>query len=383
MERELGIKVAREEPSLPPVDFSRPPPGFPGTGKPGFATLPPHPTTPPVRLGNVLHVQPSPKVPLTTGLPAKIPTYDSNSPKVDPGPARPPYPRSVAAEREQASKAAESVAAKLQEMQAAKEEERRKKREARMAERMAMMETNKDIKEESSDADGIKVAPTRILEALEKKEVEVKKDEDRMKKDDAEVKMEVGEIGVKVQGTPKDKKNKKKPDPDTPTIITLKPLNRNSDKKKKVKKMSPPSINESPEEEPEEFVKKSPVPLPDNSLCKSVLVKLGFAVARDQNGTANRDRKRVEFVDGVYPGQGSPDISNDNSPPSTVEKPEKGKKKRKKVTLTVISRVSANDESDGEVPPPPPGSPPRFHTSQLVQMFGRHNQQRQPTEACG
>ena len=31
-------------------------------------------------------------------------------------------------------------------------------------------------------------------------------------------------------------------------ISKLQPLNRNSDKKKKVKKMSPPSINESPEE---------------------------------------------------------------------------------------------------------------------------------------
>merc|ERR1711874_792040 len=99
------------------------------------------------------------------------------------------------------SKAAESVAAKLQEMQAAKEEERRKKREARMAERIAQMETSTETKEANSDADGGRVAPTRILEALEQREVEVKKDEDRMKKEELEIKTEIGEFGGKNQET--------------------------------------------------------------------------------------------------------------------------------------------------------------------------------------
>lgn len=317
-------------------------------------------------------------------MPAKIPTYnDSHSDKVESSNAsRPPYPgtrsEQVAQEREQASKAAESVAAKLQEMQAAKEEERRKKREARMAERMALMEPATEVtKEEKIEPKGSKVASgPRILEALEKKEVEVKMDEDIRKKEELEMKKESVDFETPV----KEKRSKKKGDPDTPTLITLKPFYRpESKKEKKTKKVSPPAptFPDSPEEEAEEFVKKEPVPLPDNSVCKPVLVKLGFSIARDQNGftAAPRDKKLVKFVDGVLPGQGSPDISTD-SPTATPAEPEKEKtttkKKWKKVRITVVTRVTGDTDSEDESPPPPPpGSPPRYHTSQLIQMYGK------------
>lgn len=420
LERELGIKVAREEPSMP--DFRVPPPGFPGVAKAGGAPFPAfgHPgapqgippgqtppryglpaapgmapalgATPPARPGATLHVpaaaaQPqaaSPKVTLSTGLPAKIPTYNDTHPdKAESKDSRPPYPgtrsEQVAQEREQASKAAESVAAKLQEMQAAKEEERRKKREARMAERMAMMEPATEVKEEKIDPKVSKVASgPSILEALEKKEVEVKMDEDIRKKEEQAMKRE----SVDFETPAKEKRSKKKGDPDTPTLITLKPFYRPESKKekKKTKRVSPPAptFPESPEEEEEEeFVKKEPVPLPDNSLCKPVLVKLGFPIARDQNGfaAAPRDKKLVKFVDGVLPGQGSPDISTD-SPSAAATEPEKEKtptkKKWKKVRVTVVTRVTGDTDSEDESPPPPPpGSPPRYHTSQLIQMYGK------------
>jgi len=435
LERELGIKVAREEPSMP--DFRVPPPGFPGPPKgaafagygpqgippgqtpprygPPSGVAPPLGATPPVRQGSGPHAQaaqqaqaPSSKVGLSTGLPAKIPTYnDSHPDKVESSTNRPPYPgtrsEQVAQEREQASKAAESVAAKLQEMQAAKEEERRKKREARMAERMAMMEPVTEVtdvtKEDKIEPKGSKVASgPRILEALEKKEVEVKMDEDSRKKEQ-EQKREIGILDqllpVLDQTPAKEKRNKKKGDPDTPTLITLKPFYRPEEKKKmkkeKMKKVSPPAptFPESPElGEEEEFVKKDPVPLPDNSVCKPVLVKLGFSIARDQNGgsAAPRNKKLVKFVDGVLPGQGSPDINTD-SPTAPTTEPEKektpAKKKWKKVTITVVTRVSGDTDSEDDTPPPPPppGSPPRYHTSQLIQMYGKPRLLTAPTKA--
>ena len=50
----------------------------------------------------------------------------------------------------------------------------------------------------------------------------------------------------------------------------------------------------------EDFVKASPVPLPDASLCKSILHRFGY-----NNTTPHK--KNLRYADGVLPGAGSPD----------------------------------------------------------------------------
>ena len=66
----------------------------------------------------------------------------------------------------------------------------------------------------------------------------------------------------------------------------------------------------------ENYVKPSPVPLPDASTCKSILHHIGF----DKNKCANNGgrQKTLRYADGVLPGSGSPDHHNsqDISSPS-------------------------------------------------------------------
>merc|ERR1719228_3117505 len=122
LEREHGIKIEHEQ--TPPMDFTRPPPGFPSHYPPALP-------------------QTQPQLVFSTGLPAMMPTYDDSAP---PTPVKgPPYPgtQKVANEKEQAIIAAQAVASKLQEMQAAIEDERKKKKEQKMAERMAQMDAAK------------------------------------------------------------------------------------------------------------------------------------------------------------------------------------------------------------------------------------------------
>ena len=74
------------------------------------------------------------------------------------------------------------------------------------------------------------------------------------------------------------------------------------------------------EESPEDFVKRSPVPLPDASTCKPILHQFGYNKA--DRGSARR--KTLRYADNVIPGEGSPDHHNAPqepiSPPSTSNK---------------------------------------------------------------
>lgn len=253
--------------------------------------------------------------PLATGLPATVPTYDNTPNLIQPQPK-------VPVEKEQAMAAAQMVTTKLLEMQAAKEAERTKKREQRMAERIALMSGGEPGREAEN-----KVATGRILEQVELQE----------------------------QATEEKSKKKKKEENGTPTLITLKPFYRPHEKKGKKKKPETP-----PQEEWNDYtdVPRSPVPLPDRSTCKSVLVELGFGVSKDK-----RTKKSVKYKDGVLPGQKSPDHSARDSPeePPIV-------KRYKKVKLTVISYP---EEDSLPPPPPPPGSPPRYSTSELIAKYGQ------------
>jgi len=255
---------------------------------------------------------------LITGLPTTIPTYDN---------MEPPAPK-IPVEKEQAMVAAQLVTTKLLEMQALKEAERAKKREQRMADRLASASlTVKPHGEQLQDLLGDqKVAAVgRILEQVEAQE--------------------------QVSEEQKNKK-KRKDDVGPTTLITLKPFYRPNEKKIRKKKVESP-----PQEDWPEYtdVPRSPVPLPDNSVCTPVLVKLGFGVSKEKSG------KSVKYTDGVVPGQGSPDHSTQQSP--------KLGKRYKKVRLLVLCDKSIEDTLPP--PPPPPGSPPRYNTSELIARYGQ------------
>lgn len=258
---------------------------------------------------------------LATGLPTTIPTYDNT-----PLPSQPLQKMPV--EKEQAMAAAQMVTTKLMEMQAAKEAERQRKREQRMAERMAQMAGEPAAPVFDNKAD-TKVATGRILEQVE------------MQEQATEEKMQ--------------SKKKKKEENGTPTLITLKPFYRPHEKKGKKKKPETP-----PQEDWNDYtdVPRSPVPLPDRSTCKSVLVELGFGVSKDK-----RTKKSVKYKDGVLPGQKSPDHSARDSPQEAPQV-----KRYKKVKLRVVSYP---EEDPLPPPPPPPGSPPRYSSSELIAKYGQ------------
>ena len=335
LEREHGIKIDHQDP-LSTLDFSRPPPSFPpgqfvSAGVP-HQQPPPQPLPPSQQQQQQQQQQPPGGAVgslFSTGLPAMIPTYDDTAPPVVKGP---PYPgtQKIVNEKEQAMLAANAVASKLQEMQAAKEDERKKKKEQKFAERIALMEAVQKPELTSSPVSVSKAASGRILEEVEKQETEMKDG---------------------------DKKRRKK-EKGSPTLITLKPFYRPSEKKTPKKKKcetseAAPAAEE--EEEPEvEFTPRSPVPLPDNSELRPVLMKPRLR--------PSQDKKAVKYADGVLPGQGSPDQSfSPPPPPAQTENKVKAsrKKKYKKVVLTVITQ-GADTDSDEDPPPPPPGSPPRY-----------------------
>ena len=127
-----------------------------------------------------------------------------------------------------------------------------------MAERMAQMDAKGEEKVQESKVAPVKVATGRIFDEVEKQEIE-------MKEKDVKI---VVKVGAKKKHS--EEKRKKKKDRDSPLLITLKPFYRPNDKKdKKKRKVEVPD----PDLTDEEFVPRSPVPLPDNSTLKPVLVK--------------------------------------------------------------------------------------------------------------
>merc|ERR1719350_382716 len=126
--------------------------------------------------------------------------------------------------------------------------------------------------------------------------------------------------------------------------------------------------------ETEEFIPRSPVPLPDVSTCKPILVQLGFSLSK-------KEKKVLRYADGVLPGQGSPDHTEDCSATGTATHsiagttaalgsfPTKRSKKRKRIRLTIIEQISPSDDDDCEIPPPPPGSPPLFTIKEFIARY--------------
>merc|ERR1719228_18816 len=105
------------------------------------------------------------------------------------------------------------------------------------------------------------------------------------------------------------KPKKKRKEKDTPLLITLKPFyrpNEKNGKKKKVVRELTPAEEAALEEN---FVPRSPVPLPDSAGLKPVLVKPYLSRVKLPGFSASVEKKTkgVKYADGVLPGQGSPD----------------------------------------------------------------------------
>lgn len=69
------------------------------------------------------------------------------------------------------------------------------------------------------------------------------------------------------------------------------------------------------EESPEDFVKRSPVPLPDASTCKPILHQYGY------NKAGGSHRKILRYADNVIPGEGSPDHHHHSTPAESTSPP--------------------------------------------------------------
>ena len=398
LEREHGIKVEPEPPMNlmghhhgAPLDFSRPPPGFPGGppgpppygppgggqgqqggnqgthGAPGggvhhhgasqessrAAAFPTH------NSGGVLKaVQPhttSTPVVTTGSLPATIPTYDDSSPVK----AAVSVGSRAQVEKEAATLAAQAVASKLQEMQLAKEEERRKRKEQKMAERLAAQLTEVAV-DDGRKEEEVRTGTGRILDMVEKQEQHKEEAEEEIEKDVTKKKDMEGKGG-----------RKKKKDANSPLLITLKPFYRPNEKNGKRKRSAKEVEVEDPEED---FVPRSPVPLPDGAGLKPVLVKPYLTRMKLPGfNSAEKKSKGVKYADGVLPGQGSPD--HGQAPPAPPQPPSTPppKKRYKKAILMVYETHEGDTESDEDEspPPPPPGSPPRYRMTQLIEMFGK------------
>jgi hypothetical protein len=163
-------------------------------------------------------------------------------------------------EKEAAMVAAQAVASKLQEMQAAKEEERRVRKEQKMAERLAAQLT--EVAAEALQVEGpVRAATGRILDMVERRET--------LQADSP------GPGGEARPGAGQEAKaaRRKRKEKDSPLLITLKPFYRPNEKNGKKKKVWREAQEAEEAAQEENFVPRSPVPLPDCSSLKPVLVK--------------------------------------------------------------------------------------------------------------
>ncbi len=193
-----------------------------------------------------------------------------------------------------------------------KEAERRQKREQRMLERQQKMQEerphNNSSEQEQQQPDGVRGGSGRILESIEDQE-------------------------NKLRAAAAEKRAAKK---DAMRYITLKPMLKKDHRKKPSAKnvfesVEPEvdhAIDPEPEvdddledqEEEEEFVKRSAVPLPDPSTLKSILHQYGTDPILDKKKKEKKGRRSdVHYADGVIPGEGSPDNTHPRheSPPLT------------------------------------------------------------------
>ena len=118
------------------------------------------------------------------------------------------------------------------------------------------------------------------------------------------------ELDVQSMSSAERKLKSKKQKGDDVRYISLKPFSKKERKRQAKNNVETSEPIDEFEEEEEEFVKRSPVPLPDPSTLKSILHAVGFTNKQDTI------KKMLKYADGVLPGQGSPDHHNEVTEPS-------------------------------------------------------------------
>ena len=304
LEKELGIKVRgshhHDHDSANGIpDLSRPPPGYPSK----LGHIPQYPqkssVDPPeegrlVRVGNMLQIVPEPNIVKSKAVGTPVTPNDQLE-----------------------SNKAKELMRKLEEAKKKKEAERKARREQRLLElQKRQLELHDTVLEESN----VKTS-TRILETIEREEDHEAKvlaeamssipDEDE---DDHEE-----EAIEDIQGLSAAKRKREKKKTEI-RYISLKPLSKKERKRQaKIIQNDPALLLDAQDpdpdqelEDPEDFVKPSPVPLPDAESVKSILHRFG-----NLDKASRRESKKVlRYADGVLPGQGSPDHHNAPQEPS-------------------------------------------------------------------
>ena len=354
LEKELGIKMGDDIP-----DLSKPPPGYPPRIPSTSSTSAASPTINimpgaklghipsytkenssksadqdsnrgHLRVGNMLQIVPSNSDSIEKSSTSSRPSPKTSSSTASPMTMVPVV--ALAGERQLASVQEESKAhnellKRLEEKKKQRELEKKQKREQRLLEAAKRHENeisreNSEQQQSNSENSSTSKSSTstkssgRILETIEREEdhearilaeamtsvPEEDNFEDVLNDDEME----------DIQGMSAEKRSNKSKKKDEVRYISLKPFSKKERKRQARNLVANDSIDDFDDED-EDFVKRSPVPLPDASTCKSILHDAGYISGKDTI------KKVLKYADGVLPGQGSPDHHNDvldPSPPS-------------------------------------------------------------------
>ena len=351
LEKELGIKMGDDIP-----DLSKPPPGYPPRIASTSSTSAASPTInimPGAKLGHIPSYtkensgksadQDSNRGHLRVGNMLQI--VPSNSDSIEKSTSSRPSPKTsstaspmtmvpvvaLAGERQLASVQEESKAhnellKRLEEKKKQRELEKKQKREQRLLEAAKRHENeisreNSELQQNNSENSTTKSSTKssgRILETIEREEDHeariLAEAMTSVPEEDAFEDMLNDDEMEDIQGMSAEKRSNKSKKKDEVRYISLKPFSKKERKRQARNLVANDSIDDFDDED-EDFVKRSPVPLPDASTCKSILHGAGYNISKSKDTI----KKVLKYADGVLPGQGSPDHHNDvldPSPPS-------------------------------------------------------------------
>ena len=352
LEKELGIKMGDDIP-----DLSKPPPGYPPRIASTSSTSAASPTInimPGAKLGHIPSYtkessgksadQDSNRGHLRVGNMLQI--VPSNSDSIEKSTSSRPSPKTsstaspmtmvpvvaLAGERQLASVQEESKAhnellKRLEEKKKQRELEKKQKREQRLLEAAKRHENeisreNSELQQNNSENSTTKSSTTkssgRILETIEREEDHeariLAEAMTSVPEEDAFEDMLNDDEMEDIQGMSAEKRSNKSKKKDEVRYISLKPFSKKERKRQARNLVANDSIDDFDDED-EDFVKRSPVPLPDASTCKSILHGPEYTITKSKDTI----KKVLKYADGVLPGQGSPDHHNDvldPSPPS-------------------------------------------------------------------
>ena len=205
---------------------------------------------------------------------------------------------------------------KLEEEKKRKEAERKLRREQRLKKLEQTEEQHQPQNEVQAEPKNTEPGSGggRILEELDREEARILAEAMTSVPDEASEALD--DHDEDIQGfTEAERRSKSRRKDADVRYISLKPFFKKERKRHLQENHEVDSNGSHDVEEDEDFVKPSPVPLPDASSCKSILHRFGYSGNNEQ-------KKSLRYADGVLPGQGSPDhhssvSSQDISPPAT------------------------------------------------------------------